>query len=161
MRYFAVPILATAFMLSMVHDALAQQSEPARLEILAGGSPFGCGNITECGFGGIIDGGVTGWLAKHIGVSARARSGFVTGGGPHWVEALVRIRRFVGSDREIDIGFGRGFFHEIPPSWKGEVLVGFRTYDRVSFKVGAEYGRYLGDSAILANVLVVIRPGRQ
>ena len=161
MRSFAIPVLVTVFMLSMAPGALAQRPEPAHFEILVGGSPFGCGNITECGFGGILDGGATGWLTEHIGVSARARSAFLMGGGPHWAEVLVRTRWVAGNDREVDIGFGRGFFYEIEPSWKGEVMVGFRPYDRVGFKVGGEYGRYSGDSTILVSFLVVVRPGRQ
>ena len=53
---------------------------------------------------------------------------------------MVRYRGYAEGSRnvEIDIGFGRSFPVDAhyDGGWSGELLIGFRPYERVGFKVG-------------------------
>lgn len=168
-RALAVGIITAAWFALPMSSPVAAQQAPARFEILAGLTPFGCSE--GCGAGVVLDGGATGWLMERLGVSGRLR-GDVPDGISGRAELLLRTRAFVGESRaiEVDLGVGRGFpiddFYD--HSWKAEVLVGFRPYSRVGFKVGAEMdfffkarnadGSRSRDSEIVANFLVVFRP---
>ena len=167
--------LRTAALFVIIVSALPAYAEQRhnRFEVLAGISPIGCGEggcavaVTEPG----IDVGATGWLLERVGLSARVRgrSGF------RWLEPSVRLRGFVGAnrDREVDFGVGRGIFPAgayYHSSWKVGALVGFRTRERIGVKVGGELfyvwfqrnrnpdgGRSL-DAGLLFTVALVVRP---
>ena len=122
--------LRTAALFVIIVSALPAYAEQRhnRFEVLAGISPIGCGEggcavaVTEPG----IDVGATGWLIERVGLSARVRgrSGF------RWLEPSVRLRGFVGAnrDREVDFGVGRGIFpagayyHSVMEGWRARRL---------------------------------------
>ena len=160
MKYPATLSLAAAFVLPIANDALAQKQEPARFEILAGVSPAVC--AAGCAAIAMLDGGVTGWINEHFGVSGRVRSLLLTTEGTRGditprPEALFRFRRLLKEGREVDFGIGRRW--RWGGDWKTEVLFGFKIHDRVGVKIGAEY--YAPDHLVLVNFLVAIRPGHQ
>lgn len=148
----------------------APQPTHARFEVLAGAIPVGCWG---CGRALGFDIGATAWLIERVGISARVR-GSAGKSDPKWLEPSVRLRGFVGdnANREIDFGIGRGiyrgadYYHH---SYKVETLVGFRTNERVGFKVGGEVhvfhqrnkhpdGNRGLDASLLFTFLVVVRP---
>lgn len=159
-------ILLAATTLAVLPSAVSPsfaQPPPPRVDILAGGIT-GCGG----GCGGMAAvGGATRWLTDNVGLSARLN----TTDNFLWTDFFVRARGFVGDkkDKEIDFAFGRGhFFDYYHHSWNVELLVGFRLYDKVGFKVGPSIVYYYKDSrrpdgtrnldgALIINFLMVIR----